>query len=587
MIQKKKSLSLAAVVCLLLAGCGDDGEPAQATSPLQVGVAAVSISPCGENPDYDGPITANGVWGETYTDRNANGRWDPGEPYVDDPRNTAIDVTSRMKYDGIFMAGFGNNRIAKGCADDIWARAIVLQTPHHKIAMVAVDLVGTVSHGRYYGFTRAQTLVDPNLGIDTFIYASTHDHEAPDALGLWGVSELSDGKFPLYLQFIDKEVAKAINTAAAPSAMHPAHITAAQVTPASDSSLLGLQVRTGCRPPWFFDDELRALQFVGDDGKTIATLVNWNTHPESLEDGNEMVSSDFPNSIRARVEQELGGTAVYFSGDLGAVEIVGDTCVGNADPRADGSNEFDHRDNLGFDRTHQIGTIVGDAAVNALRSGTKLDIAAIDTKSEQYYLAGTNDTFAFAQQIGLIDLDPAVFSLDHCPDGTSICVAVEQHLLSFLDSNGKAQIQLATSPGELFPELNYDVAQHHRTNCPYMDPAQSGNAASTGEPYEPSIRNAMTAPYRMIVGLSPDEFGYIVLGYDFQPSTAVKELGDACTGMSYDPSVPNRHTPTHYHESLSVGLDLSATVTCNVLKMLGLDSQVSANDACKRALHLE
>src|SRR5436190_2184932 len=83
--------------------------------------------------------------------------------------------------------------------------------------------------------------------------------------------------------------------------------------------LRALQVRTGCRPPWFFDQELRALQFISDaDSSTVATLINWSTHPESLEDDNELVSSDFPHYIRQRVEAELGGTAVYFTGDIGA-----------------------------------------------------------------------------------------------------------------------------------------------------------------------------------------------------------------------------------------------------------------------------
>ena len=70
------------------------------------------------------------------------------------------------------------------------------------------------------------------------------------------------------------------------------------------------------------DEELRALRFVDEAGATVATLINWSTHPESLEDENTEVSSDFIHYIRAAVERELGGTAVYFTGDLGAVEIV-------------------------------------------------------------------------------------------------------------------------------------------------------------------------------------------------------------------------------------------------------------------------
>ena len=40
-----------------------------------------------------------------------------------------------------------------------------------------------------------------------------------------------------------------------------------------------------------FDEELRALRFVDARRATIATLVNWNTHPESLEAENTFGSN--------------------------------------------------------------------------------------------------------------------------------------------------------------------------------------------------------------------------------------------------------------------------------------------------------
>jgi hypothetical protein len=294
-------------------GCGDDGEPKGGTlsAPnLRVGVAAVPITPCGENPDWDGPITSTGVWGEQFEDRNGNGRWDLGELYTNDPRNSELDPSSRTKYDGIFLSGFGSNRIALGCHDDIWARALVLEAGDTKVALVSVDLVGTLKHGRYYGFAKAEAMVDPSLGIDAFFYSSTHNHEGPDALGLWGSEMFRDGKFPLYLQFVDRQVARAINQAADPQRMRPVRVRAAVTNPQIDPQLRGLQVRTRCRPPWFFDDELRVVQFLDSNDATVATLVNWNTHPESLEDQNLYVSSDFPGFIRSRIEAALGGTAV-------------------------------------------------------------------------------------------------------------------------------------------------------------------------------------------------------------------------------------------------------------------------------------
>ena len=73
--------------------------------PLSVGVASVSITPFGPNSDWDGTVTDSGVWGEEFTDRNHNGRWDPGEQFQDDPENDQLDPSSKGKYDGIYLAG--------------------------------------------------------------------------------------------------------------------------------------------------------------------------------------------------------------------------------------------------------------------------------------------------------------------------------------------------------------------------------------------------------------------------------------------------------------------------------------------------
>ena len=570
-------------VALLLSplwGCGGTVTTDRlSSSALRVGVAAVRLTPCGQNPDWDGPITPSGVWGESFTDKNGNGRWDPGEAFVDDPLSSQLDASSAHKYDGIFLAGFGNNRIASGCHDDLWARVIVLQSATRKVALVSVDFVGELLHGSYYGFAHARDMVDPQLGLDAILFSSTHDHEAPDTLGLWGVTEFSDGKFPRYLQFVDRQVARAINTAAASAALKPARVVAARTTATLTPELRGLQVRTGCRPPFFFDDELRALQFVGEDDKTIATLINWNTHPESLEDENTMVSADFVGYIRNRVETDLGGTAVYFTGDLGAVEIVGDTCVGGADPHsADGTNEFDTRDDLGYPRTQRLGELVGGVVSSALRGGEQLDVVGLTVTSKEYHIAGSNALFLFANSISLLDLDTPSFDPAQCPAGTGICPPVEQYLLQLTDRAGAPLVQVVTAPGEVFPELFYGTEQHHRTDCP---------AANTGQPYEPSIRNAMTAPYRLLIGLSPDEFGYIVPGYDFYPApSVVEEAADVCLGQHFDPDFPRRTVPTHYHESLSVGVNIAATTTCYALELLGHDADAAANGACKRALDL-
>src|SRR5262249_46082147 len=152
------------------------GTPATtaARNQFRVGVAAVSITPFGPNPDWDGTITETGVWGEKFKDLNSNGKWDPGEPFEDDPGNTKLDPDSNGKYDGIYLAGFGHNRPATGKHDDLWARAIVLESGATRVAIVSLDLIGYYSRANYYGLGEIKKFVDPKLQISDILITSTH-----------------------------------------------------------------------------------------------------------------------------------------------------------------------------------------------------------------------------------------------------------------------------------------------------------------------------------------------------------------------------------------------------------------------------
>ena len=59
--------------------------------------------------------------------------------------------------------------------------------------------------------------------------------------------------------------------------------------------------------------ELRAPE----TGETIATLVNWHNHPDTLGSGNRLLSSDYPHYLREYMERARGGVAVFVSGTVG------------------------------------------------------------------------------------------------------------------------------------------------------------------------------------------------------------------------------------------------------------------------------
>ncbi len=530
-----------------------------AAGGLRAGAAAVAITPFGPHPDWNGTITASGVWGERFEDRNGNGVWDGGEPFEDDEGNTAIDRSSKNKYDGIYLAGFGDKRLATGRHDDLWARTLVLDAGGTRIAIVSIDVIGYYSEGGYYGVNHIRRLIDPALGIQEILVASTHSHEGPDTIGPWGDGPLKDGKYPKYLQFLDRQVARSIAEAAA--RLEPVRLRLGQTDPRRSPSLAGMQTRTSGRPPHFFDEELRVMQFVGARNRTVATLVNWNTHPESMEDKNTLLTSDFPHAIRETIEKRYGGTALFLNGAIGAAEIIGDTNNKSGDRiRFDGRDyplQAKNRPVFTFERTEAIGRDVARAAIEALSRGEWSRSDALRLRQADLRLPMDNEGYLFLARLGVFD------TIQPPADGTAPEVRTTIYAIDLGDA------QIVTTPGELFPEVFYGVAKFKRADCPQAD---------TGAPPEPSIRDAMTARYRFMFGLCPDEFGYLVPRYDWRREPVdlkkmdIKQAPDPCR----DKGVPN-----HYHETNSASSALAPASACVTVALL--TGKRPADPACRDA----
>jgi hypothetical protein len=234
--------------------------------------------------------------------------------------------------DPVHMAGFGNGRDATGYHDQLWARGVVLDGKGGRIAIVTVDLIG-------YFLNEIETiraLVSPDSKIDYAVVTSTHQHEGPDTMGLWGEDELTTGIDFAYLDFVNAAVADCIDDAAA-------HLEKARVRFATTNSAglslgvdpeddgLGVsdgKVLTGdaalspATDGRIVDPILAVMQFTtrGAPHAVIATLANFASHPESLGSSNTLITADFPFAARRRLEQQFGGLAIWVSGDLGVLQ---------------------------------------------------------------------------------------------------------------------------------------------------------------------------------------------------------------------------------------------------------------------------
>jgi hypothetical protein len=211
------------------------------------------------------------------------------------------------------------------------------------VAIVALDLVG-------YFLNEVETirkLISPGSAIDYAIVASTHQHQGPDTVGLWGPNEATTGIDYAYLDFVNAAVARCLDDAAAN--LQRARVRFATTDTAGLSLALSAQddgfgvadtkVLAGDAPlapateGRIVDPRLAVMQFTtrGAPHAVIATLVNFGSHPESLGSRNRSLTADFPHAVRERLEAEYGGLAIWLSGALGVLQ--GPLAIDVEDPR--------------------------------------------------------------------------------------------------------------------------------------------------------------------------------------------------------------------------------------------------------------
>ena len=156
---------------------------------LKIGFSAVSITP--EIADH-------------WTDVNNDAKYVPGDG------DTFEDVNGNGKFDPIWIAGFGQKRAANGVHDKLWARTMVVDDGQSRIAITSIDAIGFMNDD----ILDVRELISEDAGITYSVISSTHTHEAPDLLGLWGSSFFKSGVNPDYLADLKKKTAQSIDEAA-------------------------------------------------------------------------------------------------------------------------------------------------------------------------------------------------------------------------------------------------------------------------------------------------------------------------------------------------------------------------------------
>lgn len=502
------------LVCPGDAGCASTGD-----GVLKAGAAAVSITPpCFESwEDLNGDAEYKPSEESFYDcgcDQLCAG--DPGYPGPDEGEGDGV-------FQAVWMAGFQNSRPAMEVHDDLWARAVALRQGDTTVAVVALDLVGFFNgHILQIREDAAAAGVD----VDHIIVTSTHVHEGPDTMGLWGRDTFESGVNDEYMAYVRAQTVEAVRQAVA--GLEPVTLSANAIDTAAPFGDKGTRntIRDS-RDPVIVDELLYVAQLKGSSGATVATLLNWGNHPEALSDENNALTSDFVHYIRDAVENGVhydsydvdgvGGVAVFLNGTVGGLMTPLGVHVTDGE-----GNEWSESN---WDKAGAIGKVIGELALDALSDAQPVSNPALAVRMAQVYLPIDNFGFQTMFQAGVL-----VRETYHWDPDQNISEDNLPEILTEMDVLDLGPIRMLTVPGELFPEVaigGYDGSRVNTTEDEFIDAGNPNPPDLSQAPAAPYLKDRMGAQYNWILGLGNDELGYIVPAYDFKVDEALPYIEEA------------------------------------------------------------
>ena len=391
-----------------------------------------------------------------------------------------IDITPALHPDKpVWIAGYGHNRRATGVHDPLMARAVVLKHGDAKIALVSVDLIGLQ-------YPTVKQIRDQLPEFRYVMVSSTHNHEGPDTIGLWGQTPLTSGVDPEYLTLVVERVAEAILQAEKVAAAATVEYGAAE-----DESLLG-----DSRLPKVYDGVLRTLCFKRvSDGQRIGALVQWNCHPESMGSKNTLLTADFPYATVAALKERYECPVAYFTGAVGGLMAPPDGRVKNAAGKLLSEGDFEY--------ARAYGEEVAALAGRALDSAEPIVLFPIEVSARPIAVPLENALYHAARSLGVLKREGRIWSGDFedlgdplAADDRNSEMAVETEVACLR----LGELHIACIPGELYPELVYGQFQTP------ADPAADYAEADL----EPPVAGTLPGKKWLLFGLANDEIGYII-----------------------------------------------------------------------------
>jgi hypothetical protein len=440
---------------------------------------------------------------EPYQDTDGSGDFtypvsgDPGAVPAPEP---FCDYNHNGRWDGIYLSG-GADHKAKAVHDPIDARAVAFSDGARTIVLESVVAQGIFENYLRDARAQAEALAGkaPHQAtcghIDEMVVSANHNESSPDTVGIYGAPQDPTGSFGLnsgideyYMDWLDEQIAGAAVGACdnrRPASLRevdfpvPAGLRQEiHAWPTTDHSGNATSV----------DPKVRVLQARDGTGDPIFTMMNLADHNQDIGqsddyDVSHALSADWPGYFHRRLEQDVGGIAMFLAADIGSMEdlitepaIAGPPCFSGA--------------NGCYAQVEATGKAIADGVAAQLANAQPVPPGAVGGERTEFCAPLENNLFRAAFEAGLFGERQGY--TDCQPTGR---VGTEVRT-SVAVLNVGAELQFLVTPGEAFPGLMLG------------SPWGIEDASCPSEENPPVPTWHASAKHRFQVGLGDDLIGY-------------------------------------------------------------------------------
>ena len=343
--------------------------------------------------------------------------------------------------------GMGTPEIPIGKKGELTVRAFVVEKGGTRIAIVGVDNLGWPA---YLG-DRSRKLIK-GIAPENVLIGVTHAHSCPDAYGFTN-EKGETGADLKYLDWCVTQIADAVNEAI--SKLEPASLRTA-VGEAKG------KIAFNYYADQLYDPRCGVIQAIAtsgkNEGKPIATLVNYAIHPEILGTDRKLISPDLCGPLYDRIESKVGGMAIFMNSAQGGMVT--------ADVRLENGKEAND-----WNECIRIGNLLADEALRIVEP-------AIIQQNPEIYCASKTIRFP-------IDSEMMRYVFKHSPLAAEAKNNDYSSVTTRINLLNIGQAQVLTIPGEALPNIGFYVKRKMKSAQP------------------------------MLFGLTNDAFGYMLTKEDF------------------------------------------------------------------------